>query len=327
MTFDNHRREPGQRPNPGPMRTAAAGVAALLLTLLGSASAAAGQGERADAASLTSFLASLPDDAADALGATEGDDPNVQSPEEVERELERERAGMYQAVEQFSRKKLSNMRICFSLYSHFYREIKQGSAGWGNWDELFSSGWFATRTHLGEQSVWLPTGGFEISYVCTPLYQVSMGFSYDIYTGGHFQGNRFDDLRISSYSLGLKFNLLNQYTALQQFAEMFNFEQPKHITGLNIYVRGYVALAIIQPVLFDGNSVPPGQSDAHYFKHGTTLGTFVAAGLEYRLFTIGLFFEVGFSEIRRPPMGPDNLEANHLRTFPVQGGINVYFGG
>jgi hypothetical protein len=323
----------------GPRGSAALAAAALAAVLAAAVPAWAEPPDGLPAARLSRLLSALPDegavpdevppapDPAEALGSDEEGKRRVQSREEMERELEREQERTYQAVEQFAKKKLSNMRFCFSLYSHLYREIKEGTAGWGHWDDLFASGVLATRVHAGESSFWVPTGGAEIGYICTPLYQVTFGFSADLYTGRHWLGNEFEDLRITSYSIGLKFNLLNEYTALQEFAEMFNFEQPKHITGVNIYLRGWAALCIIEPVLYEGAFLPPGQEKAHYFKHGTTLGTFIGAGFEYRLFTIGLFFEAGYSEIRHPPIDPVLVKANHFRTFPIQAGINVYFGG
>jgi hypothetical protein len=318
--------ETGNAPRRAAPAAALAAAAGLLLALAAPATALA-EPEGGFPSGIGRFLAALPDDPAEALAADEGDRARIRSREEIERELEREQARTYKAVEDFAKKKLSNMRFGFALYSHVYREIKEGTAGWGHWDDLFESGFLATRIHAGESTFWAPTGGAEISYICTPLYQISLGLNVDVYTGRHFLGNEFQDLRITSFSLGLKFNLLNEYTALQQFGEMFNFDQPKHITGVNIYVRGHLALCLIEPVLYEGAFVPPGESRAHYFTHGTTMGTFYAAGFEYRFFTMGLFLEAGYCEIRHPPIGPALVRSNHFRTFPVQAGINVYFGG
>jgi len=310
--------------DPAPL---AAAALALLLAFGTTSPAVAAPGGTPVAPGIARFLAGLPDEAAETLGRGEDDDPVVRSRAQEDRDFEREQALSDQTISRFAKKKLTNMRFCFSMYTHVYREIKEGSAGWGHWDDLFESGAFATRVHAGENSIWLPTGGFEISYICMPLYHVSFGIQSDLYTGRHFLGNEFQDLRITSYFIGWKFNLLNEYTALQQFAEMLESDQPKHITGPNLYLRGTTALCIIEPVLYKGAFLPPGQTEAHYFTHGTTLGTYVGAGFEYRLFTIGLYFEAGYSEIRHPPIGPGPLKVNHLRTFPVQAGINVYFGG
>ena len=56
-------------------------------------------------------------------------------------------------------------------------------------------------------------------------------------------------------------------------------------------------------------------------------GYYIGGGFEYRLATLGLFLESGFKMIQKPRIARANVKANHFRTFPIQIGINIYFGG
>ncbi|GEM_PF-3145376 len=233
----------------------------------------------------------------------------------------------YQATERYASKKLTNMRFSFTIYNVVYREMKEGSAGWGHYDDLFASGALFTRIHLGEASAYVPTGGFEIAFVGAPFYHILLGMSYEVFTGQDFLGNRFDDWMFSSYYLGLRFNLLNEYTATQQFVEMFEYDDPPHIPGLNIYLKGHVGLYILDRTTFEGSLTGPGDGIDTYFNQTQSFGYFLGAGLEYRLFTMGFFLETGFTYIQHPRIARPLVTANHFRSFPVFAGINVYFGG
>ncbi|MHC4778853.1 MAG: hypothetical protein ACYTFG_09795, partial [Planctomycetota bacterium] len=200
-------------------------------------------------------------------------------------------------------------------------------AGWGHYDDLFESGALFSRVHLGGTSAWVPTGGFEVSFVGAPFYHLFVGLSYDIFTGRHFLGNEFNDLLITRYFLGMRFNLLNEYVATQKFAEMFDYSDPPHITGLNIYIKGHVGLAVVNRVLMKGPLTGVGDHVDTYFNQTASFGYFVGAGFEYRIATMGLFIEGGFSVIRHPRVARPMTEANHFRSFPIMAGITFYFGG
>ncbi|MHC5080503.1 MAG: hypothetical protein ACYTHN_15940 [Planctomycetota bacterium] len=245
----------------------------------------------------------------------------------AEAALKRRKELRDQAIERYAQKKLKNLRFSITVFSMRYREMKEGSAGWGHYDDLFSSGVMVTRYHAGGTSVYVPTGGFELAFVGMPFYHIHIGISYELFTGRHFMGNEFRDFFISSYYIGLRFNILNEYVATQKFAEMFNFKDPTHITGLQIYLKGHVGLCVLSRVTFQGNLTGPGDSTDTYFNQTESFGYFIGAGFEYRLFTLGFFFETGFSFMQHPRIARPQLDANHFRTFPVMAGITLYFGG
>jgi hypothetical protein len=242
-------------------------------------------------------------------------------------EAKQKRAATYQAIDAYAAKKLTNLRFSFTVFSMAYHILKEGSAGWGHYDDLFGENAVLSRIHLGGTSAWVPTGGFEIDFVAAPFYHVLVGLSYDIFTGKHYLGNEFNDLLITRYYLGLRFNLLNEYVATQKFAEMFDYSDPPHIPGLNIYLKGHVGLALINRVLMKGPLTGPGDHVDTYFNQTASLGYFVGAGFEYRLSKVGFFVEGGFSVIQSPDIARPNLTANHIRSFPIMVGMNIYFGG
>ena len=242
-------------------------------------------------------------------------------------EEKQHREATYQAIEQYAAKKLTNLRFSFTIFSMVYHIMKEGSAGWGHYSDLFEESAVFSRVHLGGTSVWVPTGGIEIDFVAAPFYHYIVGLSYDIFTGRHFLGNEFNDLLITRYYLGLRYNLLNEYVATQKFAEMFEYADPPHIPGLNIYLKWHVGLAIINRVLMKGPLTGPGDRVDTYFNQTTSLGYFIGAGFEYRIATFGFFVEGGFSVIQHPRIARPNLKANHFRSFPIMVGMNIYFGG
>jgi hypothetical protein len=237
------------------------------------------------------------------------------------------RQATYQAIDQYAAKKLTNLRFGFGIFNMVYHVLKEGSAGWGHYDDLFSESAVFSRVHLAGTSVWVPTGGFEIDFVAAPFYHIFMGISYDIFTGRHFLGNEFNDLLITRYFLGLRFNLLNEYVATQKFSEMFEYSDPPHITGLNIYLKGHVGMAVVNRVLMKGPWSGPGDRVDTYFNQTSTFGYFLGAGFEYRIATVGFFVEGGFSFIRHPRIARPGVDANHFRSFPIQAGMNIYFSG
>ncbi|MHC4598523.1 MAG: hypothetical protein ACYS47_05920 [Planctomycetota bacterium] len=242
-------------------------------------------------------------------------------------EAKRHRDATYQAIDQYAAKKLTNLRFSFAIFNMVYHVMKEGSAGVGHYDDLFQENAVLSRVHLGGTSVWVPTGGFEIDFVAAPFYHILVGLSYDIFTGRHFMGNEFNDLLITRYYLGLRFNLLNEYVATQKFAEMFEYSAPPHIPGLNVYLKAHVGFAVVNRVLMKGPLAGPGDNVDTYFNQTATFGYFLGAGFEYRIATVGFFVEGGWSYIRHPRVTEPNVEVNHFRSFPIMAGLNIYFGG
>jgi len=264
----------------------------------------------------------------DVLGEDEETEELYRKRLEERKRRETEQRSLDQIVERYAGKKITNMRFAFTVYNVAYRTMKEGSAGWGHYDDLFESGAIFTRLHLGDKtSIWIPTGGFEVSYIGAPLYQAHFGMGYDLFTGKRFLNQEFSDFFITSYYLGLRFNLINEYTATQQFAEMLEYADPPHITGLQIYLKGSVGLHILNRVLVKGDLTGPNDSVDTYFKQTQSFGYSLLAGVEYRIFTMGFFFETGWSFIVHPVVARPLTDANHFRSFPILVGINVYFGG
>lgn len=316
-------------------------LAVVALGALGAAGAAAEGGTApepvAPPLSLARFL-SLADDFGpdveepektleDALTTDEDTAQAYEDRERRNKEMKSAEARTYQAIDRYASKKLTNLRFGFTIFNVLYREMKSGSAGWAKYDDLFASGAVLTRVHAGDASVYIPTGGFEISFVGAPLYHVHLGVSYDAFTGLRTLGQEFSDFFFTSCSLGLRLNFLNEYVATQKFAEMFEYEDPVHITGLNLYLKGSLSLNILNRVLTRGNLNGPGDDLDTYFNQTQSFGYTLLMGFEYRVATVGLFLEAGWTYIRHPHVARPLVEANHFRSFPVLVGLTYYFGG
>ncbi len=257
----------------------------------------------------------------EALSEDEGEEP----PEGMDEGLKQEGMQSYQQTRKYAARKLENVRIAVSIFNFMWIEMKEGTAGWGHYDDLFESGAVFTKITLGDFKLPIPIGGLELSYIGMPLYQILMGAFYEIYTGRHFLGNKFDDLIISNVYIGFRINLFNEYTALMKWDEMFEFSRPKHFLGINIYLKGAVFLAIWNRVKYTGNFAT-GHQDT-YFNQTESLGYFLLAGFEYRYATFGLFFEAGWKQTTKPRVARPLVSVNHYRSFPVEIGLTVYFGG
>jgi len=258
------------------------------------------------------------------LEALTRDEPE-KPPTTKEEDLELEGIRIYQQTAKYATKKLENVRISMSIYNFIWIEMKEGSAGWGHYDDLFQSNAFFQKLTLGKSRILLPTGGFELSYIGMPFYQLFLGAFAEVYTGQNWMGNKFDDLIISNVYIGFRVNLLNEYTALQQWDEMFEFDRPKHFLGINIYLKGAVFLAFWNRVKVRG-AFTTDYYDT-YFNQSETLGYFIYAGFEYRFATMGFFLEAGWKYTQQPRVAQPLIKVNHFRTFPVQAGLTVYFGG
>jgi hypothetical protein len=253
------------------------------------------------------------------------EDEPEEEPKELDEVLKTEGALSEKHVQKYAAKKLENVRIALTVFNFMWVEMKEGDAGWGHYDDLFSTHAIFSNLTVGGVQIPIPTGGMEISYIGMPLYQLCLGAFYEVYTGERHAGNRFDDLIISNIYVGLRINLFNEYTALQLWGEMFEFDRPKHFLGINIYLKGAAILAIYNRVKYRGNSAT-GAYDT-YFNQTEVGGYMLLAGFEYRFYTCGLFFETGWKFIKKPEMARPLMEPNHFRSFPVIAGFVVYFGG
>lgn len=321
-----------------PLRCLCIPLAALLLLLAPAAAPAAPPPSQGGSSALASprcpgWLFAAPEEGGGAaLPTGEETLPDVLTRDEPEEpplgedeDLGEEGARSYQEIQKYASKKLENVRISLSIYNFLWIEMKEGSAGWGHYDDLFRSHAFFQKLTLGKTRILLPTGGFELSYIGMPFYQLFLGCFAELYTGESFLGNKFDDLIISNAYLGIRLNLFNENTAMQKWDEMFRFDRPKHFLGINIYLKAAVLIAFWNRVKVRG-AFTTGYFDT-YFNQTETLGYFLYAGFEYRFATMGFFLEAGWKYTQHPDIAQPLIKANHFRTFPVQFGLAVYFGG
>ncbi len=246
-------------------------------------------------------------------------------PPEGDEDLEQEGIKSYQQTRKYATKKLENVRTSVTVFNFMYIEMKEGSAGWAHYDDLFASGVVWAKLTLGDVKFPIPIGGVELSYIGMPFYQFLLGGFYEIYTGRRRFGNEFSDLIISNVYLGIRVNLFNEYTALMQWDEMFEFSRPKHFLGINIYLKAAVLLAFWNRVTYKGAFATEYKDT--YFNQTESFGYFLLAGFEYRFATIGLFFEAGWKYVRKPSVARPLVSVNHFRSFPITVGITIYFTG